>query len=719
MPIRRPSSATIIAILVTIVIATQTGVVANAAPSRTSKSQRTAWQTRSDTSAPQKVRAIAVTGTSASSVSVAWSRSRDNVAVTGYDVLLNGTPRAKTTATSFALQQLACGTGYRVGVDAYDAAGNKSSPTSTTVSTSPCVDVTAPSAPTGVKLLAATDSSAVLSWTPSTDDVGVVEYGLYLSGLVAGTGLLVGRVSEASATLSNLDCGTTYGLGIDAADAAGNRSTRGTATFTTAACVDKTPPSAPSALAVTGATQDQIAVKWTASTDNVGVTGYGRYVASNQVGSNTTTAATFGSLQCGTTYILGIDATDAAGNRSTKSTMSAATAACSETPPATGDKTAPSAPQSLGVSSATQSAITLSWGSASDNVGVTNYRVYRDGTMIGQGPGSGGGYTNTWTDSSRACGTSYQYAVEAQDAAGNTGPRGTVTAATAACSETPPATGDKTAPSAPQSLGVSSATQSAITLSWGSASDNVGVTNYRVYRDGTMIGQGPGSGGGYTNTWTDSSRTCGTSYQYAVEAQDAAGNTGPKAVRHRHHHAMLDRRHLRSDDSGQRDRVKPNRNQHHAQLVCSQRQRRGRELRPVPEWHARRDALRDDRDRERAELRNELHPRCGRRGRHGKPVTAGSGDGIDDCMLRHPAALDAHDSCRFESDADEPHVVVGGRHPTTWASPVTTSTATGPRRRSTASLSTRPDWSDLRQRVHPRRRRPTTRQATTHPRRRS
>ena len=379
-------------------------------------------------------------------MSVAWSRSRDNVAVTGYDVLLNGTPRAKTTATSFALQQLACGTGYRVGVDAYDAAGNKSSPTSTTVSTSPCVDVTAPSAPTGVQLLAATDSSAVLSWTPSTDDVGVVEYGLYLSGLVAGTGLLVGRVSEASATLSNLDCGTTYGLGIDAADAAGNRSTRGTATFTTPACVDKTPPSAPSALAVTGATQDQIAVKWTASTDNVGVTGYGRYVASNQVGSNTTTVATFGSLQCGTTYVLGIDATDAAGNRSTKSTMSAATAACSETPPATGDKTAPTAPQSLGVSSATQSAITLSWGSASDNVGVTNYRVYRDGTMIGQGPGSGGGYTNTWTDSSRTCGTSYQYAVEAQDAAGNTGPRRTVTAATAACSETPPATGDTTAP---------------------------------------------------------------------------------------------------------------------------------------------------------------------------------------------------------------------------------------------------------------------------------
>ena len=187
MPIRRPSSSTIIAILVTIVIATQTGVVANAAPSRTSKPQRTAWQTRSDTVGPTEGPLDRCHRNERFERSVAWSRSRDNVAVTGYDVLLNGTPRAKTTATWFALQQLACGTGYRVGVDAYDAAGNKSTPTSTTVSTSPCVDVTAPSAPTGVKLLAATDSSAVLSWTPSTDDVGVVEYGLYLSGLVAGT----------------------------------------------------------------------------------------------------------------------------------------------------------------------------------------------------------------------------------------------------------------------------------------------------------------------------------------------------------------------------------------------------------------------------------------------------------------------------------------------------------------------------------------------------
>ena len=426
---RRPSAATLVAIIVTLAIGTQASLTAQAAPSRTTSSTRSR-----DYRAPLPVRVVGVTDADASSVAVAWSRSRDNVGVAGYGVYLDGARRATTPETRYALQALACGTGYIVGVDAFDAAGNKSSRTSTTVSTDACADLAPPSAPIGMQRLAATETSVVLAWTPSDDDVGVVEYGLYVSGLRVGT------VTEASATVSNLECGKTYSLGIDAADAAGNRSTRSDAFFATAAVrgQELLPRHRP-ASAVTDATQTGISVKWTASTDNVGVTGYGRYLATSRIGTSTTTNASFGSLKCGTTYTLGVDATDAAGNRSSTSTMTAATDPCSQTPPpTTGDTTAPTAPQSLSVSSATQSAITIGWGSASDNVGVVNYRVYRDGTKIGEGPGVHGGFTNAWTDSGRACGTSYQYAVEAQDAAGNTGPKATVTASTAACTRTPP-----------------------------------------------------------------------------------------------------------------------------------------------------------------------------------------------------------------------------------------------------------------------------------------
>ena len=54
----------------------------------------------------------------------------------------------------------------------------------------------------------------------STDNVGVVEYGLYASGVRVAT------VSDATATLTNLCVRNELPVAIDAADAAGNRSTR-------------------------------------------------------------------------------------------------------------------------------------------------------------------------------------------------------------------------------------------------------------------------------------------------------------------------------------------------------------------------------------------------------------------------------------------------------------------------------------------------------------
>ena len=509
MPIRRPSTPTLIALLVTLAIGMQTTVAADAAPSRTKAQSRSG-----DTSAPQRIRVIGVTAADTTTIGVAWSKSRDNVGVAGYGVYLDGAQRGTTETTSYGLKALACGTGYIVGVDAFDAAGNRSSRTATTVSTDPCSDLTAPSAPVGIQRLAATETSVVLAWTPSDDNVGVVEYGLYVSGL------RVGATSEASATISNLECGKTYSLGIDAADAAGNRSARSDAFFATAACVDKTPPSAPTGLAVTGATQTAIQAKWNASTDNVGVAGYGTYVANARVGTSTVTNASFDALQCGTTYTLAIDAADAAGNRSAASTMTAATAACTQSPPPpSGDTTPPTAPQNLSVSSATQTAIAIGWGAASDNVGVTNYRIYRNGTMIGQGPGSAGGASDAWSDSGRTCGTSYQYAVEAQDAAGNTGPKSTVTAATTPC-----AVADTSAPTAPTNVTASTRTGTSITLTWGTATDNVGVTGYGLYKGGTRVSTTAGT------TGIVSGLTCGTSYTLGVDAYDAAGNRSQQGV---------------------------------------------------------------------------------------------------------------------------------------------------------------------------------------------
>ena len=72
------------------------------------------------------------------SVALSWSPAADNVAVAGYNVYLNGSRLASTTGTGYTVSGLTCDTGYDVGVEAFDAAGNLSGRALTSASTSPC-----------------------------------------------------------------------------------------------------------------------------------------------------------------------------------------------------------------------------------------------------------------------------------------------------------------------------------------------------------------------------------------------------------------------------------------------------------------------------------------------------------------------------------------------------------------------------------------------------
>ncbi|MFF5288844.1 DUF4832 domain-containing protein [Paractinoplanes globisporus] len=91
----------------------------------------------------------------------------------------------------------------------------------------------------------------------------------------------------------------------------------------------------------------------------------------------------------------------------------------------------------------------------------------------------------------------------------------TVGACTGGC--TPPPV-DTAAPTTPAGLAVTGTTTSSIGLSWNPATDNVGVTGYLVFRNGTQVGTPTGT------TFTDSGLPSGSSYTYTVKARDAAGN---------------------------------------------------------------------------------------------------------------------------------------------------------------------------------------------------
>lgn len=174
-----------------------------------------------------------------------------------------------------------------------------------------------------------------------------------------------------------------------------------------------------------------------------------------------------------------------------------------------GDTTRPSAPTNVTVTATTASSVSLSWSASTDNVGVTGYLVFRNGVEVGVPP------STSFTDTTGlTANTSYLYAVKAKDAAGNVSdPSAAVTATTQAGQ-----TGDTTPPSAPELLGVTATTTTSVSLVWDDSTDNVGVANYLVFRDGVQVGTPK------TRTYTDTGLSANTSYSYTVNAVDAAGN---------------------------------------------------------------------------------------------------------------------------------------------------------------------------------------------------
>jgi hypothetical protein len=81
-------------------------------------------------------------------------------------------------------------------------------------------------------------------------------------------------------------------------------------------------------------------------------------------------------------------------------------------------------------------------------------------------------------------------------------------------------TGDTQPPTVPAGLAATSVASGSVSLSWNASSDDVGVTGYTVYRNGTLYG----TTGSSATTYTDTTVAPSTSYSYTVDAFDAAGN---------------------------------------------------------------------------------------------------------------------------------------------------------------------------------------------------
>ena len=393
-----------------------------------------------DRTPPSQPSGLRANGATATSVSLTWSPSSDDVGVVGYDAYRNGTRSVFLTSTSVTHGNLTCGNSYWFGIAARDGAGNRSPRARVKATTSACIqppppptvppppppndsppaDTSPPTQPASLAVSGATRTSVSLSWNASTDNSGVVvAYRVYVNGTAAL------NPTQPGATVSALSCGTAFTFEVDAADAAGNRSTRARLTASTAACPDAQAPSVPTNVSASSRTATSIALSWSASSDNVGVTSYGLYRGGTLVGTSATTTGIFSGLACNTNYTLAVDAADSAANRSAKVNVMVATTACPDSAP-------PSAPTGLSTSNVTQTSLSLTWNASTDNVAVAGYDVYRNGTKMESTTSRSSG------QSGLSCGTAYWFGVEALDAAGNHSARASVNATTAACPPTAP-----------------------------------------------------------------------------------------------------------------------------------------------------------------------------------------------------------------------------------------------------------------------------------------
>ena len=170
-----------------------------------------------------------------------------------------------------------------------------------------------------------------------------------------------------------------------------------------------------------GRRRPRATLSWTASTDNVGVTGYRVFRGGTQVGTPSATSYSFTGLTCGTTYTLGVAAVDAAGNVSGTATK---TRHHRRLP---GHHRPVDADRPRDERGRPDLASRCRWTASTDNVGVTGYRVFRDGTQVGTPAAT------SFAFSGLTCGTTYTLGVAAVDAAGNVSGTATTTVTTAAC----------------------------------------------------------------------------------------------------------------------------------------------------------------------------------------------------------------------------------------------------------------------------------------------
>ncbi len=390
-----------------------------------------------DTEAPTAPANLTASGITTNSVTLNWTASTDNVGVTGYEIYRGSTLAGSSTATTYTDTGLTAGTAYSYTVKAKDGAGNSSAASNavniTTQNNGPVVTYEAEAVGNTLTGGAAVSNGANCSGGKKVgyigNNSGTLQFNNVNASTAGGYTMTIYYLSAEARSLTysvNGGAGTTVSLNSSggwetvASTArtvnlnAGNNTIKFYNATGWAPDIDRITvnapdtqaPTVPTGLSASNVTADSLTLSWTASTDNVAVTGYDVYRGTTLTGATTTPSFNDTGLAANTTYSYTVKARDAAGNISAASTALSVTTKAPDTTP-------PSVPANLAVSGYTDTTVSLSWAASTDNVGVAKYEIYRDGVKVNTST------TVSYTDTGLRPATTYSYTVKAIDTSNN------------------------------------------------------------------------------------------------------------------------------------------------------------------------------------------------------------------------------------------------------------------------------------------------------------
>lgn len=445
---------------------------------------------------------------SCTQISLTWSPPPGNIPITSYLVFM-GTSQTNpvqvgqtdATHTAYNAVQLTPGTTYYFGVEA--VATGLTSPMSVII---PVTTLAPPSAPANLAASAPAAVRVTLTWLPSTGGMPIAAYHI-LRGPAPGNLDDIDSRASTTYTDTTVSPATTYYYAVQAIDTGGNLSPLSRTVMV------KTPamPPAPVNLVVTAPAPTRISVTWSPVTADLPISNY-RLLRGTSAANMTQLAKLLNpsytdvNVSPGTKYCYAVQAVDSGGDVSPPSAT-----VCATTP------ALPSVPANLTATALSCYKISLTWSASAGGLPIAAYRIYRGAT-----PGStvqiATRNTTSFTDTNLTPATTYYYAVQAVDSSGAVSPLSpAVLGATPAL------------PSAPANVTATAISKKQINVAWAASAGGTGIGSYRIYRGlspGPLTQVATRTGTAYTDTAVSPA----TTYYYAVQAVDTAGDASPMSA---------------------------------------------------------------------------------------------------------------------------------------------------------------------------------------------